>query len=59
MKNELILYNGKITIQNLQHPEVNAIHIKDNKIAVIGSEDEILSIAPPDGKRIDLNNRRV
>lgn len=59
MHEETILYNGKITTMDPRNPEVSAVRISTNRIAAAGSDDDILSRAPADAKRIDLNRRRV
>ena len=59
MNSELCLYNGKITTLDRMNPEVSALHIKNNEIAAIGTDDEIISQISPEALKIDLHNRRV
>ena len=59
MSQETIFYNGKITTLDTLHPEVSAVHISNNRIAAMGTDDEIMSQAPADATRINLNQRRV
>ena len=59
MKQDLALYNGKITTLNPQQPEVSALGITDGRIVAAGTDDEVLSQASPETKRIDLHGRRV
>lgn len=59
MKQELFLYNGKITTSNSRRPDVQALHIVDGLLEATGTDDEILAGASPGAIRIDLNQRRV
>jgi len=59
MEQQLILHNGKITTLDTLHPEVSAVLVTGNKIAAIGSDEEILSQATPGAVRIDLHRRRA
>ena len=59
MKDDLILYNGKITTLNAKQPEVSALRITDGRIAAAGRDDDVISQASADVKRIDLRRRRV
>lgn len=59
MKQDLALYNGKITTLNSMQPEVKAIAIADGRIVTSGTDDEVLSKASAEAKRIDLRGRRV
>lgn len=56
---DFVMHNGKITTLNARQPEVNALSVVDGHVAAIGSNDDILSKAPPHIRRIDLNGRRV
>jgi hypothetical protein len=59
MKDDLILHNGKITTLNKKQPEVSALRINGGRIISVGTDEEVISRAPADVKRIDLHNRRV
>ena len=59
MKDDLILYNGKITTLNAKQPEVSALRINGGRIVSAGTDDEVISKASADVKRIDLRRRRV
>ena len=59
MKDDLILHNGKITTLNKKHPEVSALRINGGRIVSAGTDEEVISRASADVKRIDLRNRRV
>lgn len=59
MKQDLALYNGKITTLNSMQPEVKAIRIAEGRIVATGTDGEVLSKAPAETKRIDLRGRRV
>jgi predicted amidohydrolase YtcJ len=59
MKDDLILYNGKITTLNPKQPEVSALRITDGRIAAAGRDNDVISQASADVKRVDLRRRRV
>ncbi len=59
MNIDLALYNGKITTLNARQPEINALGISDGRIVAAGTNDDVLSKAAADTRRIDLNGRRV
>jgi predicted amidohydrolase YtcJ len=59
MKQDLFLYNGKITTMKSQRPEVQALHIVDGMIEATGTDNEILASVSPTSLRINLNGRRV
>ncbi len=56
---DLILYNGKIYTQDKRIPMAEAVAIHQGRIAAVGSADEILSLATPQSKVIDLTGRLV
>lgn len=56
---QMILKNGKITTLNPKQPEVQAIAITDGKIIQTGANEDILRLATPKTKIINLNGRRV
>lgn len=59
MKQDLALYNGKITTLNPRQPNATAVGIADGRIVAVGNDDEVLSQASAGTKRIDLRGRRV
>jgi predicted amidohydrolase YtcJ len=59
MNAELVLYNGKISTLAPGRSQVSALAIAGNRIAAAGSDDEVLTRAPAEAKRIDLHLRRV
>jgi predicted amidohydrolase YtcJ len=56
---DLVLAHGKIWTENAQEPEAQALAIKGNRIAAVGSDDSILKFAGPHTKVLDLKGRRV
>ncbi|MFI7935672.1 amidohydrolase family protein, partial [Acinetobacter baumannii] len=42
-----------------QNPEVQAIAIADGKVVRTGTTDEVMKLATPTSKVVDLNGRRV
>lgn len=59
MPPDLVLYRGKITTLDPTKPEVTAVAVSGGRITATGSDDEILGLAGPATRRIDLNHRRV
>ena len=56
---DLILYNGKLYTQDPQIPYASAIALQAGRILAVGSDDDILGLASPHTKQIDLERRRV
>lgn len=56
---DTVLFNGKITTLDAAKPEVSAIALKDGLVAAIGSDAEMLKIAGPHTKQIDLKGKRT
>lgn len=56
---DLILHNGKITTLDPAQPEVQAMLIRNGRVASIGSDSEVLADAANEAQRIDLKGRRV
>src|SRR4249920_3459948 len=54
-RDDLILYNGKITTLDPLQPEVSAIAITNGFVTAIGSDDDMGEAS----QRIDLKGRRV
>ena len=43
MNQEIVLFNGKITTLDRMNSEVSALHIQNNTIVAVGTDEEILS----------------
>src|SRR5579871_745520 len=56
---ELILHNGNIWTVNAHEPRAEAIAIARGRILAIGSNREVLPIAVPTTKKIDLGQKTV
>src|SRR5262245_43193691 len=56
---DLILFNGKITTLDRQKPEAQAAAVQDGRFVAVGSDREVMALAGPQTKRIDLAGRRV
>jgi predicted amidohydrolase YtcJ len=54
---ELILYNGKIFTSNLDHPYVQALAIRGNRILATGDSAKMLALRGPGTRTIDLRGR--
>ncbi len=56
---DLILYNGKIFTSNAEHPYVQALAIRGERITATGDSTKIIALAGPKTGRIDLGGRTV
>jgi predicted amidohydrolase YtcJ len=56
---DLILVHGKIWTENPQQPEAEAVAIIGNRIAVVGTSADILKLAGPATKVVELEGKRV
>lgn len=56
---DLILYNAKVYTLNPEKPEAQAIAIKGNKIAAIGSNAQVLKLRTAKTDAIDLKRKTV
>jgi len=56
---ELILYNGNIWTVDESQPEAQAAAIIGGKFAAVGSNDEVLHLASPRTRKIDLGLKSV
>jgi predicted amidohydrolase YtcJ len=54
---ELILFHGRILTVNAQDSIVEALAIRDGKILALGSDQDVLRLAGPATRRIDLHGR--
>ena len=51
---DLILVNGVVVTQDPARPEAQAVAVRDDVIAAVGSNDEVGRLAGPATRRIDL-----
>src|SRR5258708_18407513 len=56
---DLILFSGRHTTLDRQNPQAQAVAVRDGRFQAVGEERDIMGLAGPDTKRIDLKGRRV
>jgi predicted amidohydrolase YtcJ len=56
---DLILHNARITTLDRSKPEASAVSISDGKFTSVGTDGDVLPLAGPSTKIIDLKRRRV
>src|SRR3954469_7277380 len=56
---DLIVYNGRITTQNLAQPEASALAVKRGRIFSVGTDAEILSLKGSNTRLIDAGGKRL
>ena len=56
---DLLVFNAKITTQNLAQPEASALAVKDGRIYAVGSDAEVLSLKGNNTRVIDAEGRRL
>ncbi len=56
---DLILYNGKITTFYDPLPNASAIAAKDGRVVALGGDGEVLALAGPLTRTVDLGGRRA
>src|SRR6202042_2007147 len=56
---DLIVFNAKITTENLSQPKASALAVKRGKIYAVGTDAEILSLKDNNKRLIDANGRRL
>jgi len=56
---DLILFNGRFTTLDRAQPVASAVAIRAGRFARVGTDDEVLPLAGPSTKRIDLQGRGV
>ncbi len=59
MQVNTVLYNGVITTQDSAEPQVEALAIRDGRVAALGDSDEMRALLAPGGKAVDLGGRTV
>ena len=58
-KPDLILHNGNVFTVNIREPRAQAVAISRGRIVAVGGDAEILNLAAPATKRIDLGKKTV
>ncbi|AGA28627.1 amidohydrolase [Singulisphaera acidiphila] len=56
---DLILHNGAIATLDMARPEATAVGIRDGKVLVVGTDDEVMATRGPSTRAIDLGGRRA
>jgi hypothetical protein len=56
---DLILHHGLVTTLDRTNPTASAVAIKDGRFLAVGGEKEILPMAGPETRIVDLKGRRV
>src|ERR1700750_3150841 len=56
---DLILRRGMFTTLDRSHPTASAVAIKDGVFSAVGHDQEVMRLAGPSTKVIDLRGRRV
>jgi predicted amidohydrolase YtcJ len=56
---DLILWNGMVATLDPDHPEAQAVAVRGGLITAVGSNSEILALAGPTTRRIDLQGQTV
>ncbi len=56
---DVILLNAKVTTLDRQNPQAGAIAIGGGRFLAVGSERDVMALAGPQTRRIDLKRRRV
>src|SRR3954469_13918137 len=56
---DLIVFNGKITTQNLAQPQASALGVKGGRIYSVGTDAEILSLKDGNTRLIDADGKRL
>ncbi|MFT7772130.1 amidohydrolase [Roseateles sp.] len=56
---ELILFNGRFTTLDRARPTASAVAIADGRFLQVGDDREVLALAGPQTRRIDLRGRGV
>jgi len=57
--NHLLLINGKLFTQDERHPDATAVAVCGGRIQIVGDDEQVLAMAGPDARVVDLDGRRV
>ena len=56
---DLIFHRGPITTLDSQNPVANAVGITDGRFSAVGRDKDVMALAGPDTRVVDLKGRRV
>src|SRR5688572_7653502 len=56
---DVIFHNGKVFTSDSAKPWAEAVAVKDNRILAVGGNQELLALAGPETKLLDLGQRTV
>jgi len=56
---DLVLYNGKVLTVDSNFRTAQGVAVRNDQIAAVGSNDEVLELAGPDTVKIDLKGKTV
>jgi predicted amidohydrolase YtcJ len=56
---DMLLFNARITTQNLAQPEASALAVKGGRVYAVGSDDDVLSLKGNNTTVIDAEGRRL
>ncbi|RVJ37025.1 amidohydrolase [Sinorhizobium medicae] len=59
MSADLILHRGLVTTLDAAKPNATAIAVKDGRFLAVGLDQEVMALAGPDTKVVDLKGKRV
>src|SRR5690348_6212527 len=59
LKPELVLHNGLITTVDPRQPQAEALAIANGRLLAVGSNSDVLGMAGPGTRKIDLGRKRV
>jgi predicted amidohydrolase YtcJ len=58
-KPDLILHNGNLVTMNPKEPRAEAVAISRGRIVAVGGDSDILNLAVPGGRKLDLGRKTV
>ncbi|NEK37358.1 amidohydrolase [Rhizobium leguminosarum] len=59
MHADIVFHNGRITTLDRANPNATAIAVKDGLFLEVGTDSEVMALAGPDTKIVDLKGKRV
>lgn len=59
MHADIVLHNGLITTLDRANPNATAVAVKDGLFMDVGTDSEVMALAGPDTKIVDLKGKRV